>query len=122
MNTEKTEITALPWKAVNDSYPRRGFPVILSGHMTVVKTDCSVGGRNWVESPEQAEANAHFIVRAANAHHELVRALEYLLETFRSVKNSAWFDLQVHPRKDIYSSIEMIESALRLAREQKGKE
>jgi len=44
------------------------------------------------EDVEEAEANAAFIVRACNAHEELVKALETLLERANGLDQSATHD------------------------------
>jgi len=66
-----------PWRILAQS-PYRGGAEICAGDSTVAVMYREVGYDDWqdVEPLPQAEANAAFIVRACNAHEELVKALK----------------------------------------------
>ena len=75
---EKTEHMATPWKIYCDTDRYPGLQA--AGNKTVVifgneGEEAGVRGR----TPEEALANAAFIVRAVNAHDDLVRAIDGLL-------------------------------------------
>ncbi len=120
MNTKNTEIAALPW--VMDD----GCVDMASQADQLLAKDGTDGGwraLGMLDEDGFAEVvalahpvNAEYIVRAANAHHKLVEALEYIKGTLEHVEGCEDFDLRAHPRKDIYALIEMAEAALQLAR------
>jgi hypothetical protein len=83
---QPTSHTALPWHVFDEAYPNHRYPGIeaAEGYSIVVwgsesdAPDQGVQGR----TPEQARANAEFIVRACNNFYELLTAARRLASEF----------------------------------------
>lgn len=68
--TDKATHTPLPWAAERD-LPHNRMPRVHSSADGSLICECG----NMGTTPDQWEANAAFIVRAVNSHHDLIEAL-----------------------------------------------
>ena len=99
--------TPTPWTVYDaaDAY----YPGIDAARRTVVvfgsaDEECGVRG----DTPEEAEANARFIVRAVNSHDEMLEALT-LARTFM-------VDFEGLPETDAHNPLRIVDAAIAKAR------